>query len=119
MLGVMELLGIHHVNVTVGDVAEARAFYVGKLSMTERTDRPDFPFDGAWLNVGGQQVHLVVGTPRTPDRDHFAVQVADLDAACEAVRAMGVDVSEPRGVGSARQSFLRDPWGNLIELQQV
>jgi glyoxylase I family protein len=111
--------GIHHVNVTVGDIAEARTFYLGTLGLTERTDRPDFPFDGAWIDVGGQQIHLVVGTPRTPDRDHFAMIVRDLDAACVALRADGIDVSEPRGVGQARQSFLRDPWGNLIELQQI
>ncbi len=115
----MELLGIHHVNVTVGDMAVARAFYIDRLGLTERTDRPHFPFDGAWIDVGGQQIHLVVGTPRTPDRDHFAMIVGDLDAACEALRLEGIEVSEPRGVATSRQSFLRDPWGNLIELQQV
>jgi glyoxylase I family protein len=113
------LLGIHHVNVTVGDMTAAREFYIDRLGLTERTDRPDFPFDGAWIDVGGQQIHLVVGSPRTPDRDHFAMIVGDLDAWCETLRSHGLEVSEPRGVGSARQSFLRDPFGNLIELQQI
>lgn len=112
-------LGIHHVNVTVGEMDSAREFYLGHLGLTERTDRPEFPFDGAWIDVGGQQIHLVVGTPRTPDRDHFAMIVADLDVACASLRECGVEVSEPRGVATSRQSFLRDPWGNLIELQQV
>ncbi len=34
-------------------------FYVGILGLTERADRPDFSFDGAWLDAGSQQVHLI------------------------------------------------------------
>ncbi len=97
----MRPAGIHHVNVTVGDREEAMRFYVGVLGLTERTDRPDFPFEGAWLDVGGQQVHLVVrapgGEPREPTGDHFAVLVEDLDAAVAELRAGGQRVSDPSG----------------------
>lgn len=115
----MRPVGIHHVNVTVGDHAEAMAFYVGVLGLEERADRPDFPFAGAWLDVGGQQVHLVVGAPHEPTRDHFAVLVEDLDATVAELRDRGVRVSDPVGVATSRQCFLRDPWGNLIELHQT
>ncbi len=115
----MTPLGIHHVNLTVGDVEEARTFYSEVLGMTVRTDRPDFDFGGWWLNVGTQQVHLIVGEPRTDTLDHFAIQIADIEATVEELRGRGIRVSEPQGVGSNRQSFLRDPWGNRIELQQV
>jgi hypothetical protein len=30
-----------------------------------------------------------------------------------------MEVSDPRPVGSSRQSFLSDPAGNLVELHQV
>ena len=116
----MEPLGIHHVNVTVGDATEARDFYVDILGLTPRTDRPDFPFAGWWLDVGAQQVHLVVGVPQTENSgDHFAIRVADLDSAVAELRDRGLRVTDPRGVGANRQSFLRDPWGNRIELQEV
>lgn len=114
----MKPLGIHHVNVTVGELESARAFYVGALGMTERTDRPNFAFEGAWLDLGGQQVHLVVGTPSAETGDHFAIAVEDLTSAVSELREAGVKVGEPRDVGRGRQAFLRDPWGNLIELQQ-
>ena len=115
----LEPQGIHHVNITVGDRDEAMAFYVGLLGLTERADRPDFAFPGAWLDVGAQQFHLVVGTPRTPDADHVAIVVADLDVAVGEMQAAGVAVTSIRPAGTSRQAFVRDPWGNRIELHEV
>ena len=114
----MTPLGIHHVNITVSELPAALAFYVDLLGMVERNDRPDFGFEGAWLNIGQQQVHLVVGTPPAQTSDHFALAVADVNAVVTELRDAGLEVSAPRGVGKGQQAFLRDPWGNLIELQQ-
>src|SRR4029078_5928615 len=94
-------LGIHHVSINVDDLDGARAFYVDVLGFTERTDRPDFPgTPGAWLDVGGQQVHLIVG--EVPDRkgQHDAGLVADSDASITALRDHGVRVSDPVEVGT-------------------
>lgn len=106
-------------NITVGERDEAMAFYCGLLGLTERSDRPDFPFPGAWLDVGAQQFHLVVGTPRAPDGDHVAILVDDLDAAVAEMAAAGVAVTSIRPAGSSRQAFVRDPWGNRIELHEL
>jgi glyoxylase I family protein len=116
---VVQALGVHHVSINVDDVAAARAFYVDALGFTERTDRPDFGFDGAWLDVGGQQVHLIAA--EVPGRlgQHYAVQVADLDAAVVALRARDIRISDPMEVGSGLQSFTRDPAGNMVELHEV
>jgi glyoxylase I family protein len=114
----MKPLGIHHVNITVGELDAGLAFYVGALGMTQRTDRPTFSFDGAWLDIGPQQVHLVVGTPPARTSDHFAIAVADVNAAVAELREAGIEVSTPRGVVNGQQAFLRDPWGNFLELQQ-
>lgn len=93
-------------------------FYVDVLGLTRRDDRPDFPFDGAWLDAGDQQVHLIAGRTPDPLGQHFAVLVDDLDAAVAEVRSLGIDVSDPSPVGTARQAFLRDPAGNGIELHE-
>lgn len=114
----MRAAGVHHVSINVSDVPAALAFYTEVLGFEPRTDRPDFGIEGAWLDVGGQQVHLI-GAPMPDQRgQHFAVRVDDIDAAVADLRARGVEVSDPKAVGSGRQCFLHDPCGNMVELNQ-
>ena len=115
----MRATGIHHVSINVSDLAAGRAFYVGVLGLSERTDRPALAIDGAWLDVAGQQVHLVVGEPPPFVGQHVAVLVDDVVATVAELRAKGLRVSEPVAVGTALQSFLRDPFGNGVELHQA
>ena len=117
--GGVQPLGIHHVSINVHDTAAAVEFYTGVLGLTLRDDRPDFGFGGAWLDLAGQQVHLLE-LPVPEDRgQHFAMQVADLDTTVAEIRAKGIDIAEPKPVGSGRQTFLRDPSGTLVELHQT
>ena len=114
----MRPLAVHHVSINVDDVEAALAFYVGRLGLTPRDDRPDFGFGGAWLDVGGQQVHLIEAEP-PPDRgQHFAILVQDLAATVAELRASGLDGERPGPVGSNLQAFLHDPAGNTVELHQ-
>jgi len=115
----MRPLAVHHVSINVGDVDEALHFYVDVLGLTARDDRPDFGFGGAWLDAGGQQVHLIEGQPPAAVGQHFALLVDDLDATVAELRGRAVDVSDPSPVGTGRQSFLRDPAGNQIELHEA
>jgi glyoxylase I family protein len=110
--------GLHHVSINVSHVEAARDFYTRVLGLTERTDRPDFSFDGAWLDAGGQQVHLIEAEVPPELGQHFALAVTDLDAVVAELRAQGVAVTDPVPVGQGRQSFVTDPAGNRIELQQ-
>ena len=117
-MAAMRAAGVHHVSVNVVDVEEALKFYVDVLGMCQRTDRPDFGFGGAWLDVGGQQVHLIEGEVPADKGQHFAVRVDDIDATVDELRGRGVKVSDPVPVGRGQQAFLHDPAGNLIELNQ-
>jgi catechol 2,3-dioxygenase-like lactoylglutathione lyase family enzyme len=110
--------GIHHVGLVVTDVDAARHFYLDRLGLSERDDRPDFGFGGAWLQVGDQQVHLIEGREPAPGGGHFALAVDDLDSVVAQLRGAGVTVSDPVPVGTGRQSFVRDPSGNVVELNQ-
>lgn len=109
---------MHHVSVNVDDVDAALAFYTEVLGLGVRGDRPAFGFGGAWLDAGGQQVHLVEGRPPAARGQHFALAVEDLDATVAELRARGVSVSDPGPVGTGRQAFLADPAGNLVELHE-
>jgi glyoxylase I family protein len=115
----VEPLAIHHVSVNVPDVDEHIAFYTGVLGGTLRDDRPDFGFAGAWLNFGIQQLHLIEAPVPPNLGQHFAIRVANLDAAVDELRSKGLEVTDPVPVGSNFQAFLNDPAGNVIELHQV
>ncbi len=110
--------GLHHVSINVSDVDAARDFYTRVLGLTERADRPDFSFGGAWLDAGSQQVHLIEADVPPPFGQHFALAVADLDATVAELRGLGVAVTDPVPVGPGRQAFVDDPSGNRVELQQ-
>ncbi|MGA9276214.1 VOC family protein [Ilumatobacter sp.] len=113
-------LGVHHVSLNVTDAAEARRFYVDVLGLTERPDRPDFTFDGSWLQAGDQQIHLLeVDDFVPPVGQHFALRIGDIEAARAHLARHGVEVSEAKRVDDiCLQAFFSDPTGNLIELNQ-
>jgi glyoxylase I family protein len=106
------------VSINVSDVDAARDFYTRVLGLTERADRPDFGFGGAWLDAGGQQVHLIEADVPPPLGQHFALAVSDLDAVVAELRGKGLEVTDPVPVGPGRQAFVDDPCGNRVELQQ-
>lgn len=114
----MAAIGIHHVSINVDDVGQAVDFYIRVLGFVERPDRPTFSFGGAWLDVGDQQVHLIEMPVPTDLGQHFALEVTDLDETVNAIRSHGVEVSDPQHVGTGRQSFLHDPAGNRVELNE-
>lgn len=115
----MKPLGVHHVSINVEDVDAALGFYVGLLGLTQRYDRPDFGFPGAWLDAGGQQVHLIGAAAPPAKGQHFAIRVDDLAAVVAELRARGVQVSDVMTVGASIQAFVSDPSGNQVELHQV
>ncbi len=115
----MEPLGVHHVSINVDDVDAALRFYTEVLGLTPRDDRPDFGFPGAWLDAGGQQVHLIGGSVPKGEGQHFALLVRDLTATVDELRDRGLQVGDPSAVGSGQQAFVVDPSGNLVELHQA
>ena len=115
----MRPVAVHHVSINVDDVDAAQRFYCDVLGLEARRDRPDFPFGGAWLAAGGQQVHLIEGKSPPGLGQHFALLVDDLEATVSELRGRGVEVSDPKPVGTSRQAFVTDPAGNLVELHQA
>ncbi|HEX4863116.1 MAG TPA: VOC family protein [Acidimicrobiales bacterium] len=115
----MNVRGVHHVSINVDDVDAVRRFYIEVLGLTERKDRPDFGFPGAWLDAGGQQVHLIGGSTPPAQGQHFALRVDDLGSVIQELRDRGITVSDAIPVASSLQAFLNDPAGTQIELHQV
>ncbi len=116
------ILGLHHVSLLISDTARSLAFYQGVLGL-EQAERPGLAFPGAWLTVGGQQIHLLelpdpgagAERPSHGGRDrHLALGVDDLAWLIGRLKRNGIDYSLSR---SGRKAlFCRDPDGNVLEL---
>jgi|TARA_Y100000310_G_scaffold345281_1_gene463382 glyoxylase I family protein len=115
----MEFSSIHHISINVADTAQATAFYVGILGF-QPIQRPDLGFNGAWVQMGDQQLHLLeVENHEAPQGQHFAFGVADIELSRNYLMENGIKVSDPNELdGVCRQCFFKDPSGNLLELNQ-
>ena len=121
-----QFIGIHHASVLVADTRRALGFYCGVLGLEVDGSRPELPFPGAWLKVGGQQIHLLecpnpdptTNRPEHGGRDrHTALHLRGLDAIKQALERSGVAYTASRSGRPAL--FCRDPDGNTLELIEV
>ena len=117
---------IHHVSLIVSDTERSLWFYRDLLGLREYADRPELGFPGAWLQVGGGQIHLLElpnpdpleGRPVHGGRDrHLAMTVDDLDWLAARLDAAGVAFTRSRS--GRRALFCRDPDANAVELVEV
>jgi catechol 2,3-dioxygenase-like lactoylglutathione lyase family enzyme len=116
---------VHHVAITVTDIERSKQFYGGVLGLPE-VRRPDFDFGGAWYEIGGREVHLIVhdatrtmrGTTAIDIKDgHFALRVRSYAEALTHLQAHGVSyLALPQNKTNWAQIYVTDPDGNVIEL---
>ncbi|WP_062105511.1 VOC family protein [Bacillus niameyensis] len=121
----MEIIGLHHISLTVENLKECKHFYGNVLGLDE-LERPNFDFPGAWYQVGEQQLHLIqysksqtLRTHNTIDTKeaHIAIRVRDYEATLNHLRAHLVPFQENLSTKSGFiQVFCTDPDGNVIEL---
>jgi catechol 2,3-dioxygenase-like lactoylglutathione lyase family enzyme len=116
------VVGVNHVSIHARDLEASACFYEDLFGM-ERIPNPDFGAPTVWLRMGGQQLHLFVrGEADPPFVQHFAVTVDDFAEVYRRVMAMGIQDPEPFGhhvyrlPDNAVQLYLRDPAGNLVEV---
>jgi catechol 2,3-dioxygenase-like lactoylglutathione lyase family enzyme len=116
---------LHHVSLNVTDLGKAKDFY-GKTLGLKEIPRPDFDFPGAWYEIEGQQLHLLVETnsqtirqdKRLSSREgHFALRVENYYDTLNWLKQNEVEtLVKPNGKSGFAQIFCADPDGNLIEL---
>ena len=102
---------------------EARRFY-GELFGLAEIEKPPLlaARGGVWFAVGDRQLHVGVDSEFVPARKaHPALRVVDsaaLEALAGRLAEAGLDVTwaDPAELPSATRFYVRDPWGNRLEL---
>ena len=118
--------GLNHVSVNADDFDASIRFY-GELFGAERIPTPNFGFPVQWLRLGESQLHLFQRRGSAPAYHHFAVTVAvdELEPIYE--RAAKMDAFDRTTFGhhlyelpgDCAQLYLRDPGGNLVEVDAL
>jgi lactoylglutathione lyase len=114
---------INHVSVHATDLEESAQFYVD-LFGAERIPAPNFPeVVVVWLRMGEQQLHLFQRDVEAPAAHHFGLDVDDFAAVYRAAKERGLlssNASQGRPIrfhpAGWVQMYLRDPAGNLVEV---
>ena len=130
MARVTELM--HHairIGTSDDDLQAAERFYGDMLGLEKDSNRPYVPgIPGFWYNVGPNQIHLMGsegqrvisgGQKGDPTVPHVALTVDSLEEMRGRFNEAGVDFWEVSGLTGVPQLFVRDPFGNQIELQQA
>jgi catechol 2,3-dioxygenase-like lactoylglutathione lyase family enzyme len=114
-------LGINHVSVNATDLDVSVAFYVDLFGAVPLAT-PNFGLPVQWLGIGVSQVHLFEREADPQSHHHFAITVENLEPVYRRAEALGCFdrvafhhhlVELP---GDLAQTYVRDPAGNLIEI---
>jgi catechol 2,3-dioxygenase-like lactoylglutathione lyase family enzyme len=114
---------VNHVSIHADDLDESVRFYEELFGM-ERLPTPTFQEPVIWLRLGDQQLHLFqhADVDSAPRAHHLGIDVDDFEAVYRAAKERGLLDSEtwhspvryhPAGWV---QMYIRDPSGNLVEV---
>ncbi len=117
----MRATRFNHVSIHAVDMEESLRFYIEVFGM-EHVPSPDFDHRVEWLRVGDQQLHLFLRDTPAPEFHHLSLEVDDFEAAYVVARDRGrlddrtfAPTVRELNDGSV-QMYLRDPAGNLVEI---
>jgi catechol 2,3-dioxygenase-like lactoylglutathione lyase family enzyme len=115
---------INHVSINARDLQESVDFYVDLLG-AEPIPTPNFGLPVRWLALGRTQLHLFERDVQPPSHHHLGITVEDLEPVYRAAERRGAFDREAFGnhlvelPGDVVQLYVRDPVGNLVELDQA
>ena len=116
----IEIVGIDHIQLSMppGSEDDARRFYMGILGLREIDKPPELAGrGGCWFVAPNAAVHLAPEADFRPHaKAHPALVIRDLAAAREVLEASGVAIEEDDSDLPVARCYIRDPFGNRIEL---
>lgn len=117
----MAAIRVNHVSVHAPDLEASVAWY-RDLFGARPIPTPNFGMPVQWLGVGDTQVHLFHRAVDPPSHHHFAIAVDDFPSVYRRAGELGAYDRDAFGhhffelPGDTAQLYLRDPGGNLVEV---
>jgi catechol 2,3-dioxygenase-like lactoylglutathione lyase family enzyme len=125
---------VNHVALKITDVDRSREFYE-KVVGLKKLPRQQINIPGEWYALGDGALHLIGGERKNdgridPTGPHIAVQVDSIDETKATLKEMGIEyldatvlmakmkLSPEQMKMVGRQVWVRDPDGNVLELQE-
>ena len=117
----MQVTGFTHVSIHAHDLEESVRFYKEIFEM-EEIPSPNLAISVRWMRIGDLQLHLFQSDESAPSTHHFGLNVDDFEAAYRKANEFDIEVKQgyyshiyelPDG---AVQMYVRDPAGNMIEV---
>ncbi|WP_432696538.1 lactoylglutathione lyase [Marinobacterium sp. YM272] len=119
-----------HTMLRVSDLEKSLSFYTDVLGMKllRRKDYPEGKFTLAFVGYGEESEQTVLELTHNWDTSgydlgngygHVAIEVEDVYAACDSIKAKGGEVVREAGPmkhGTSILAFVKDPDGYMIEL---
>jgi catechol 2,3-dioxygenase-like lactoylglutathione lyase family enzyme len=112
---------INHVSVNARDLRESVDFYA-ELFGADPIPTPNFGLPVQWLALGRTQLHLFERDLQPTSQHHFGITVEDVVPVYRAAERRGAFERQSFGnhlvelPGDIVQLYLRDPAGNLVEI---
>ena len=121
----MEVIALHHVNVTVpASIEEAAKHFYGSIMGLPEVPKPEESKGrgGAWYQLGAVQLHLSredAAAENQAHKRHVCYLVRDLAQAEQRFRAAAVEIiPDEMPVKGWPRFYVHDPGGNRIEVAQ-
>lgn len=117
----MSATNLNHVSVSTPDLQQSIRFYQDLLGL-KPVPTPNFGFPVQWMRVGDLQLHLFERPGDAPTYHHLGFTVDDFAAVYRKAKEMDIFDSTTFGYHlhelpqQNAQLYLRDPGGNLIEI---
>jgi catechol 2,3-dioxygenase-like lactoylglutathione lyase family enzyme len=115
---------INHVSINARDLSESADFYTDLLG-AQPIPTPNFGLPVQWLALGRTQLHLFERDIQPTSHHHLGITVDDLEAVYRVAERRQCFERQAFGnhlvllPGDLVQLYIRDPSGNLVELDQA
>jgi catechol 2,3-dioxygenase-like lactoylglutathione lyase family enzyme len=105
-----------YLSVPPGKEHDAHLFYTEVLGFVPMERPSVFDSTGYWYRLPGMEIHTGVENGKPLAKPHFAMEVADLEAARQHLESKGITIVKEVPIPGRNRFAFYDPFGNRIEL---